>query len=79
MHGLAGDVVPVAAGLIIDEKEEAVVEAAGTEVVLLIIDRRSQTDSCMADESEGHHIRLAGEGALGYMVKRHLADEERPG
>lgn len=77
MDRLAGDVVPVAAGLVIGQKDETVVESPGAEVVQLSVDQRGQTDPGVADQSKDDDIRLSIQNSLCDMMVGHLPDQER--
>lgn len=77
MQTFAGDVVPVAAGFVVVEEDEAVVESACAQVEEFAVDGWSQTDSGMADGSKGDDVGLLGQLALGDVVVGHLRGVER--
>lgn len=78
MDRLAGDVVPVGPRLVVDEEDEAVVQAPGAEVEEAPVVTRRQTDAAVADCSEADEVRLAGQKSLRDVRVRQLARQEGP-
>jgi len=72
VDGFAGDVVPVGAGLVVDQQDEPVIETTGAEMVDFPSDHWRQTDAAVADRSERDKIRFTGKFALSNMVIHHL-------
>lgn len=76
MHASARDVVPVRPGLVVAQKEEAVVQAFGSEVEQASVHHGDQTGPAVAGRSEGHKIGLAAQFALGHVMVGHLPNEK---
>jgi hypothetical protein len=76
IHRLSRHVIPVRAGLLVFKEEEPVVQSTQSEVADLVIDAWDQADPCVADDSEGHHPRLALQLSLRDVVVRHLLGQE---
>lgn len=77
MNRLSGDVVPIGLGLVIDEENQAVVEAAGAEVMFYAIDDGGQTDPTIANASKRDQVRGSRQSALGHVGTGELAHHKR--
>ena len=76
MDRFAGDVVPIAAGLVVGQNDQTIVESPGAEVVQPPVDKRGQTDPGVADQSKSDNIRLSVQIPLRDMIVGHLLDKE---
>jgi hypothetical protein len=71
--------IPMRASLTIGQDSKSICQANGAEVIDLVLDHRSQTDSAVAWRSETDHIGQTAELSLRHMMERHLARNERTG
>jgi len=77
MDGFPCDVIPIGSGFVINQKYQAVIEPSCTEVMKSAVDDRCQTDTAVADDSEGDDIRFACQFTLRDMVIDHLLCQHR--
>ncbi len=75
MDRFAGGVIPVAAGLVVGQNDETIVESPGAEVVQPPVDEWGQTDPSVADQSKDDDIRLSVQIPLSGVIIGHLRDQ----
>ena len=68
MHRFSGDVIPIGAGLIVDEQHKAIKQAARAKVMVFSVDGGSQTDRTVANRSIRNEIGFPRQFALGTMM-----------
>ena len=76
MDGGTCDVIPVRARLVVGEQYQAVIQAAGAEMMYDVVDQGSQTDPTIADGSKRNEERFTAQSSLGNVVIDHLRSQE---
>jgi len=77
VDGFARYMVPIRLRFVVDEQNQSVVQPAGTVVMQIVVNQRSQTDSAVADDSESDHVGLTGKLSLSDVVIDHLLAKQR--
>ena len=76
VHGFARNVVPVGIGFVIAQQDQSVVQASGCKLVNFTINDWRQTDTGVANSSEGHQPGVTVHVSLGNVVEADLRQDE---